>query len=99
MPDIEKPEIEILKSFEAPVGAIPERPIDTPRDLPLDELVVVAEEAYRRLPEKFRALCDGLVIHVEDFPTDEVLDTMGAETEFDLLGLFQGIGQIGRAHV
>lgn len=49
MPDIEKPEIEILKSFEAPIGAIPERPIDTPRDLPLDELVVVAEEAYRAL--------------------------------------------------
>jgi len=32
----QKPEIEILKSFEAPIGAIPERPVDTPRDLPLD---------------------------------------------------------------
>ena len=49
MPDIEKPEIEILKSVEAPIGAIPERPVDTPRNLPLDELVVVAEEAYRAL--------------------------------------------------
>ncbi len=49
MPNIEKPEIEILKSFEAPIDAIPERPVDTPRDLPLDELVVVAEEAYRAL--------------------------------------------------
>jgi predicted Zn-dependent protease with MMP-like domain len=29
---------------------------------------------------------------VEDFPTDEVLDELKAETEFDLLGLFQGIG-------
>ena len=42
--------------------------------------------------EQFRALCDGLVIRVEDFPTDEVLDELGAETEFDLLGLFQGVG-------
>src|SRR5207244_10731296 len=33
-----------------------------------------------------------LVIHVEDFPTDEVLDQMNAESEFDLLGLFQGVG-------
>ena len=49
MPDIEKPEIEILKSFQAPIGAIPDRPVDTPQDLPLDELVVVAEEAYRAL--------------------------------------------------
>src|ERR1043166_7822485 len=52
----------------------------------LDELQVIAEEAYRRLPDKFRALCDGLVIHVDDFPTGEVLDELKAETEFDLLG-------------
>jgi predicted Zn-dependent protease with MMP-like domain len=58
----------------------------------LDELHVIAEEAYRRLPEKFQALCEGLVIHVDDFPTEEVLDALNAETEFDLLGLFQGIG-------
>jgi predicted Zn-dependent protease with MMP-like domain len=58
----------------------------------LAELQVIAEAAYRRLPIKFHALCEGLVIHVEDFPTDEVLDELNAETEFDLLGLFQGIG-------
>ena len=32
------------------------------------------------------------MIRVEDFPTEEVLDEMGAESEFDLLGLFQGVG-------
>ncbi len=58
----------------------------------LEEIEVIATEAYRRLPEKFRALCEGLVIRVEDFPTDDVLDDLQAETEFDLLGLFQGIG-------
>ena len=58
----------------------------------LEELEVLADAAYRRLPQKFRALCDGLVIRVEDFPTDEVLDELEAETEFDLLGLFQGVG-------
>jgi len=58
----------------------------------LDEMHVIAEEAYRRLPQKFRALCEGLVIQVDDFPTDEVLDELRAQTEFDLLGLFQGIG-------
>jgi predicted Zn-dependent protease with MMP-like domain len=65
------------------------RPIKAPS---LDELHVIAEEAYRRLPDKFRALCVGLVIHVDEFPTDEVLDGLKAETEFDLLGLFQGVG-------
>jgi predicted Zn-dependent protease with MMP-like domain len=58
----------------------------------LAELEALAEAAFRRLPQKFRALCEGLVIRVEDFPTDEVLDELGAESEFDLLGLFQGVG-------
>jgi predicted Zn-dependent protease with MMP-like domain len=56
------------------------------------ELEVIADEAFRRLPQRFRSLCEGLVIRVEDFPTDEVLDSMEAQTEFDLLGLFQGVG-------
>jgi predicted Zn-dependent protease with MMP-like domain len=58
----------------------------------LVELEVLADTAFRRLPEKFRALCEGLIIRVDDFPTDEVLDELGAQTEFDLLGLFQGVG-------
>jgi len=58
----------------------------------LAELELLAEDAFRRLPEKFRSLCEGLVIRVEDFPTEEVLDHLGAQTEYDLLGLFQGVG-------
>jgi predicted Zn-dependent protease with MMP-like domain len=58
----------------------------------LQELEVLAETAFRRLPQKFRALCEGLVIRVEDFPDEDVLDELGAQTEFDLLGLFQGVG-------
>ena len=58
----------------------------------LDDIEALAEAAYARLPDTFRALCEGLVIQVDDFPTEEVLEHMGAESEFDLLGLFQGIG-------
>jgi predicted Zn-dependent protease with MMP-like domain len=58
----------------------------------LAELEALAEAAFARLPKQFRALCEGLVIRVEDFPTEEVLDEMGAETDFDLLGLFHGVG-------
>ena len=36
-------------------------------------------------------MCGDVVIRVEDFPTDDVLDEMRAEP-FDLLGLFQGVG-------
>ena len=58
----------------------------------LAEMEAIAEEAYARLPKKFRALCEGLIIHVDDFPSDEVLRDLRCETEFDLLGLFHGIG-------
>ena len=52
----------------------------------------LASEAYGRLPEHFRKLCEGLIIRVEDFPDDEVVDSMHLESGFDLLGLFQGVG-------
>ena len=58
----------------------------------LAEFEALALEVFRGLPEKFRAPCTDVVIQVEDFPTDEVLDHMGIESPFDLLGLFQGIG-------
>jgi len=52
----------------------------------------MAHEALARLPDQFRKLCEGVIIRVDDFPTEEVLDEMEAESEFDLLGLFQGTG-------
>jgi len=58
----------------------------------LAEFEQLAAEAYARLPGQFRKLCEDLVIRVDDFPTEEVMDTMQVETEFDLLGLFQGVG-------
>ena len=58
----------------------------------LADIEALASEAYARLPERFRVLCEGLVIRVEDFPTEEVVEQMNLDTEFDLLGLFQGVG-------
>ena len=52
----------------------------------------LAQGAYARLPETFRALCGNLVIQVEDFPSDEVIEDMELESDFDLLGLFHGVG-------
>ena len=58
----------------------------------LGELETLADVAFAALPEDFRKLCEGLVIRVEDFPSEDVLEEMKCETEFDLLGLFQGRG-------
>jgi predicted Zn-dependent protease with MMP-like domain len=65
------------------------RPLKAPS---LAELEVLAGEVFRHLPKRFRDLCSNLVIQVDDFPSREVLRVMHAESEFDLLGLFQGVG-------
>ncbi len=70
------------------------RPMKAPS---LAELEVLAGEMFRHLPKRFRDLCAGVVIQVDDFPSEEVLDEMGAQTEFDILGLFQGVGLPFRA--
>jgi predicted Zn-dependent protease with MMP-like domain len=63
----------------------------------LAQIEALAVEAYGRLPEHFRGLCEGLVIQVDDFPTEEVVQHMRLDSEFDLLGLFQGVGLPFRA--
>jgi len=59
----------------------------------------LAQAAFDRLPASFQRLSEGLVIQVVDFPDDETLNEMGAESEFDLLGLFRGRGLAQRAAV
>jgi predicted Zn-dependent protease with MMP-like domain len=52
----------------------------------------LALEAFARLPEEFRALAAGVRIVVDDFPDDETMTEMRCDSEFDLLGLFRGVG-------
>jgi predicted Zn-dependent protease with MMP-like domain len=56
----------------------------------LAELQAIADTIYARLPARFRDLTGDLVIRVEDFAEDEVLDSLGIESPFDLLGLYSG---------
>jgi predicted Zn-dependent protease with MMP-like domain len=58
----------------------------------LAELEAMAHEIFERLPDHFRSRCEDVIIRVDDFPTEEVLDELDADSEFDLLGLFQGTG-------
>jgi predicted Zn-dependent protease with MMP-like domain len=57
----------------------------------LAELEVIAQSAYRQLPARFRKLTGEILVRVEDFPTDETLDSLGIESPFDLLGLYSGV--------
>lgn len=58
----------------------------------IDDIEAIARASYAALPGTFRRLCGDIEFRVSEFPEDEVLDDLGIESEFDLLGLFQGVG-------
>jgi predicted Zn-dependent protease with MMP-like domain len=59
------------------------------------EIERLAEAAIARMPEGFRRHLEGVVLRVDDFAEDAVLDELGIEDPFDLSGLYSGrpIGQ------
>jgi predicted Zn-dependent protease with MMP-like domain len=56
----------------------------------LDDFELLARDAFAGLPEEFRALVDGIMFVVQDFPDEDVVKDMELESEFEILGLFQG---------
>jgi predicted Zn-dependent protease with MMP-like domain len=60
----------------------------------------LAEEAIARMPDAFRRHLDGVVLRIDDFPEDDVLDQLGIEDPFDLTGLYTGrpIGERSSMH-
>jgi len=62
----------------------------------LADIEALARAAIERLPELFRKHLDAVVLRVEDFPDDDVCRDMELESEFDILGLYQG-HSVGRS--
>ncbi len=58
----------------------------------LDDIETIARAGYDGLPAEFRKLCGDIEIRVSEFPEGDVLTDLGLESEFDILGLFQGVG-------
>lgn len=56
----------------------------------LDDIEALARAAIARLPDVFQAHLGAVVLRIEDFPDADVCRDMGLESEFDLLGLYQG---------
>jgi predicted Zn-dependent protease with MMP-like domain len=50
----------------------------------------LARRAMARLPEAFARHLDGVVLQIAEFPEDDVLDEMGIDSPYDLLGLYTG---------
>jgi predicted Zn-dependent protease with MMP-like domain len=58
----------------------------------LDDIEAIARASFAALPDGFRKLTGEILFRVAEFPEESVLDDLGIESEFDLLGLFQGVG-------
>ena len=50
----------------------------------------LAEAAIAGMPEGFRRHLEGVVLRVDDFAEEAVLDELGIEDPFDLTGLYTG---------
>jgi predicted Zn-dependent protease with MMP-like domain len=57
----------------------------------LEEFEAMASDTWGKLPADFRQMCGDLVIRIEDFAEDEVLDELGIDSPYDLMGLYQGL--------
>lgn len=57
----------------------------------LDLIESLAREAIAILPEPWRIPATHVVLRVEDFPSEEMLEAMDLNDPFELTGLYEGI--------
>jgi predicted Zn-dependent protease with MMP-like domain len=57
----------------------------------LDDIEALARDGLAALPERLRQFTTELVIHVAEFPDEDVMEEMELASPFEILGLYQGI--------
>jgi predicted Zn-dependent protease with MMP-like domain len=56
----------------------------------LADIEALTQAAVERLPALFRDHLGSVVLRIEDFPDADVIAEMGLDSEWELLGLYQG---------
>lgn len=67
------------------------------RDPSTAEFENAAREVLARLPEAFARELAGVVLRIEEFATDEQLDSLGIEDPWELTGLYEGVALTERS--
>ncbi|MGB7404904.1 MAG: metallopeptidase family protein [Pacificimonas sp.] len=62
----------------------------------LDDIERLAKTAIEGLPPIFKEHLGGVVLKIDDFPTEDVAKDMNLESPFDILGLYHG-HEVGRS--
>lgn len=55
------------------------------------DMETLAADAFGTIPDVLRTRVDGVVLHIEEFPDEDIEREMGLESPFDLLGLYSGV--------
>ncbi|HKJ74809.1 MAG TPA: metallopeptidase family protein [Alphaproteobacteria bacterium] len=55
------------------------------------DLERLAKVAFETIPDVLKERVKDVVIRVDEFADDDVLDELGAESEFEVLGLYHGL--------
>jgi predicted Zn-dependent protease with MMP-like domain len=56
----------------------------------LGDIETIARTALEKLPQPFAGYLDGVVLVVEDFPPQDMLDQLEIDDPFELTGLYSG---------
>lgn len=57
----------------------------------LADFEALAQTAWNKLPSEFRTMAGDVIIRIEDFASDDILDELDIEDPFELTGLYQGV--------
>ncbi|WP_414464336.1 metallopeptidase family protein [Hyphomicrobium sp. DY-1] len=57
----------------------------------LADFEMLAQTAWNKLPAEFRTMAGDVIIRIEDFASDDILDELDIEDPFELTGLYQGV--------
>jgi predicted Zn-dependent protease with MMP-like domain len=60
----------------------------------LEDMEKMAYEALVTIPPELRRFTNDLVIRLEDFPDEDVMEAMELDSPFDLLGLYEGVNML-----
>lgn len=56
-----------------------------------DSFRLAVEQVFNELPDRFLALMENVSIVTEDFASADTLVQMGADSPFELLGIYEGV--------
>lgn len=59
----------------------------------IQDIGKLAEQAYSALPENFHAMCGDIIIRVEEIADTELVEFLGGNSTYDLMGLFHPAGE------